>query len=109
MLASLNQALPSDDVHCLNRKANKECTSRSLHAKNRQESHTAQLISMLTATDTVRFSNSPDAHGTGTEAWFESTIRTDVNGGVNTRAGLKARDPRLAAVMAEMFGDGAWR
>lgn len=33
---------------------------------------------------------------TGTEAWFASTIRTDVNGGVRTREDVTARDPRLA-------------
>jgi hypothetical protein len=45
----------------------------------------------------------------GTEAWFESTIRKDINGGVNTRGQLKAHDPRLASIMAEIWGDGLWR
>jgi hypothetical protein len=44
-----------------------------------------------------------------TEAWFESTIRKDVNGGLNSRDLVKSRDPRLASIMAEMFGDGKWR
>ncbi|KAG2483963.1 hypothetical protein HYH03_017208 [Edaphochlamys debaryana] len=43
------------------------------------------------------------------ESWFESTIRADVNGGVKTRKQLKKHDPRLAALLAEAFGDGPWR
>ena len=45
----------------------------------------------------------------GTEAWFESTIRTDVNGGVNTREALRTKDPQLSALLQEVFGDGPWR
>jgi len=53
--------------------------------------------------------NDHEYFATGTEAWFESTIRVDVNGGVKTRAGVRERDPRLAGVLAEMFGDTEWR
>lgn len=43
------------------------------------------------------------------QAWFNATVRTDVTSGLTTREALKARDPRLAAVMARVWGDGAWR
>lgn len=42
-------------------------------------------------------------------AWFEATVRSDVNGGVNTRALILQRDPRLAHVLAHVYGDGDWR
>jgi hypothetical protein len=40
----------------------------------------------------------------GTQAWFEVTVRGDVNGGFNTRAKLKAHDPDLAAVLERVYG-----
>lgn len=33
----------------------------------------------------------------------------DVNSGINTRAGLKAHDLVLAALMVHAYGDGKWR
>ncbi len=36
-------------------------------------------------------------------------MREDVNGGVRTRAALRAHDPRLAALLQRAFGDGDWR
>ncbi len=54
----------------------------------------------------------PEPHNSrhsGTEAWFESTIRTDINGGMNTREKLKEADPGLSDLMTRAFGDGAWR
>lgn len=45
----------------------------------------------------------------GCQSWFDATIRTDVNDGVNTREKLKAHDPGLAAALKEAFGDGDWR
>lgn len=60
---------------------------------------------LMLHTDAVRV----HAMQAGTEAWFESTIRTDVNGGVNTREALRTKDPRLSALLQEVFGDGPWR
>lgn len=40
----------------------------------------------------------------GTQAWFDATIRTDVNGGYNTRAKLEAHDPTLAALLKRVYG-----
>ena len=36
----------------------------------------------------------------GTQSWFDATVRTDVNGGVNTRTKLRAHDPALALLLA---------
>jgi hypothetical protein len=45
----------------------------------------------------------------GVEAWFDSTVRQDVNAGIRTRAELKSKDPVLACLMQEVFGDDEWR
>ena len=45
----------------------------------------------------------------GTQSWFDATVRTDVNGGVNTRRKLCAHDPALALLLAVTYGDGPWR
>lgn len=43
-----------------------------------------------------------------TQAWFHASIRKDVNGSINTRAGLKEAIPKAAALMAHVYGDGSW-
>lgn len=51
----------------------------------------------------------------GVQAYFDATVRTDVNrssstgDGINTRDKLQAHDPRLAAIIREVYGDGPWR
>ena len=50
--------------------------------------------------------NSEEYWAEGTQAWFDATIRRDVNGGSNTRASLKAHDPELAAVLERVYGQG---
>jgi hypothetical protein len=40
----------------------------------------------------------------GTQAWFEVTLRNDVNGGINTRQKVEAHDPRLAAILERVYG-----
>ncbi len=40
----------------------------------------------------------------GTQAWFDVTVRSDVNGGINTRQKLQAHDPRLAELLARVYG-----
>jgi hypothetical protein len=40
----------------------------------------------------------------GTQAWFNVTLRTDVNGGINTREKLQGHDSRLASILAEVYG-----
>ncbi|MEW5298967.1 MAG: hypothetical protein WDW36_002032 [Sanguina aurantia] len=59
--------------------------------------------------DCYMMSNEQEYWATATEAWFDSTVRTDVNGGVCSRDKLRATDPGLCTVMEQMFGDGTWR
>ncbi len=41
----------------------------------------------------------------GVQAWFGVTLRSDVNGSINSRAKHEAHDPALARVLAEVFGE----
>lgn len=46
----------------------------------------------------------------GVQSWFDTNRENDSeHNAVNTRAELKEYDPRLAVLLAEVFGDGAWR
>jgi cyclophilin family peptidyl-prolyl cis-trans isomerase len=46
----------------------------------------------------------------GVQSWFDDNRENDsLHNEVNTRAELKAYDPALAALCAEVFGDGEWR
>lgn len=46
----------------------------------------------------------------GAQSWFDTNRANDSeHGPVDTREKLKAYDPRLAALLAEVFGDGPWR
>ena len=50
--------------------------------------------------------NSHEYWAEGTQAWFDATIRRDVNGGFDTRTSLKTHDPRLAMVLVRVYGQG---
>jgi hypothetical protein len=48
----------------------------------------------------------------GAQAWFDAGRKrkgSDANNGIGTRERLKEADPKLAALCAEVFGDGEWR
>ena len=48
----------------------------------------------------------------GTQAWFDvghDDSRFSHNNGMQTRKAVKKRDPALASLMAETYGDGDWR
>ena len=46
----------------------------------------------------------------GVQSWFDTNRSNDAeHGPVDTRDELKAYDPQLAALCAEVFGDGPWR
>lgn len=46
----------------------------------------------------------------GTQGWFDTNRENDpYHNHVNTREELKAYDPGLAALLADIFGDGPWR
>jgi hypothetical protein len=43
------------------------------------------------------------------QAWFDATARTDVNGQVSSRARLCAHDPALALLLRHAYGDTPWK
>ena len=45
----------------------------------------------------------------GAQAWFDPKGGTSFNNYDNTRHALKAYDPGLAALLAEVYGDSSWR
>ena len=46
--------------------------------------------------------NADEYWAEGCQSWFDATIRTDVNDGVNTRERLKRHDPGLAAALEKV-------
>jgi len=54
-------------------------------------------------------SNAEEYFAEMSQAWFEATVRKDVTSGVITRKELKKRDPRLAKLMRNIWGNGRWR
>ncbi|GAX79212.1 hypothetical protein CEUSTIGMA_g6652.t1 [Chlamydomonas eustigma] len=73
------------------------------------EAYEAAVHAKLYPDSIYMMSNEQEYFATGAEAWFASTIRTDVNGGMNTREKLKEHDPALAHLLLQAFGDGSWR
>ena len=53
--------------------------------------------------------NSGEYWAEGTEAWFYPSGRVNAHRYGNTREALKARDPGLAALLTEVYGDNDWR
>lgn len=54
-------------------------------------------------------SNAQEYWAEMSQAWFHATIREDVTSGVTTRRAVKRRDPRLAEILATVWGrDGTW-
>jgi hypothetical protein len=45
-----------------------------------------------------------DSHAVpcGLQSWFDATVRTDVNDGINTREKLKRHDPGLARMLEQV-------
>lgn len=55
-------------------------------------------------------SNASEYWAESAQAWFEATVRCDVNCGLNTREELALCDPAIASELALAFGaDGTWR
>jgi hypothetical protein len=54
-------------------------------------------------------SNEDEYWAEATQAWFNATVRYDATSGLNKRKKVKNRDPLLAEVLAEVWGDGKWR
>ncbi|KAG1658383.1 hypothetical protein FOA52_010061 [Chlamydomonas sp. UWO 241] len=69
----------------------------------------AARVGRLYRPECYMMTNEQEYWAVGTEAWFESTIRSDVNDGVTTRERLRAHDPGLSKLLAAAYGDGPWR
>ena len=54
-------------------------------------------------------SNASEYWAESTQAWFEASVRCDVNCGLNTREELEQRDPAVCTELGLAFGRGAWR
>ena len=54
-------------------------------------------------------SNADEYWAEATQSWFEATVRLDATAGLITREAVKRKDPRLAAILTEVWGDGSWR
>jgi alpha-glucosidase len=53
-------------------------------------------------------SNEQEYWAEGAQAWFNNANPNN-SGGITTREEVKAKDPPLAALLAEVYGDGEWR
>ncbi|MEX2316352.1 MAG: hypothetical protein WD669_04310 [Pirellulales bacterium] len=53
-------------------------------------------------------SNEQEYWAEGAQAWFNNANPRN-SGGISTREEVKAKDPPLAALLAEVYGDGDWR
>mmetsp|Transcript_22933 Transcript_22933/g.74282 ORF Transcript_22933/g.74282 Transcript_22933/m.74282 type:complete len:265 (+) Transcript_22933:828-1622(+) len=71
--------------------------------------HTDAYARKLYPTGCYMASNPDEYWAEGTQAWFDATARTDVNGHVSSRARLCAHDPALALLLRHAYGDTAWR
>jgi len=53
-------------------------------------------------------SNEQEYWAEGTQAWFDHANPRN-SGGLDTRDDVKQKDPQLAALLTEIYGDGPWR
>ena len=62
---------------------------------------------------TYAITNESEYWAEGAQDWFDTNLRASppdgVHNEISTRAQLKTYDPALAALLAEVFGDRAWR
>jgi len=54
-------------------------------------------------------SNAEEYWAESSQAWFHATVRTDVTSGLTTRRAVRKRDPMLATILLDVYGDGSWR
>lgn len=61
-------------------------------------------------TGTYAGANPDEYWAEGAQSWFDANVENDTqHNAVNTRDELRAYDPPLAALLAEVFGDDPWR
>ena len=71
--------------------------------------HADALRRGLVDSDSYMGSNASEYWAESAQAWFEASVRCDVNCGLNTREELRRRDPAVAEELRNAFGDGEWR
>jgi hypothetical protein len=54
--------------------------------------------------DIYMMANSQEYWAEGSQAWFDATVRADVNAGVNTREKVMLHDPELAELLHAFYG-----
>ncbi|HZE95573.1 MAG TPA: hypothetical protein VE981_00965 [Planctomycetota bacterium] len=63
--------------------------------------------------NTYAASNADEYWAEGAQDWFDANLTSTPSNGIHneigTRAALKSYDPALAALLAKVFGDDAWR
>ncbi|GFH26612.1 VHL domain-containing protein [Haematococcus lacustris] len=69
----------------------------------------AAKLQGLYTRDIYAMENAEEYWAEGTQAWFDATVRCDVNDGINTRQRMKDHDPGLASMLQMAYGDGTWR
>ena len=71
--------------------------------------HADALRRGLVDSESYMGSNASEYWAESAQAWFEASVRCDVNCGLNTREELRRRDPAVAEELRNAFGDGEWR
>ena len=71
--------------------------------------HSEALSRNLMHIDSYGGSNASEFWAESAQAWFDASVRCDVNCGLNTREEIRARAPLIACELEEAFGDGDWR
>lgn len=80
-----------------------------------EDAYAAAKVEKLFSRDAYAMTDADEYFACLTQSWFdagrhEHTLRFPKAAlGVTTRSALKERDPRAAAIMAQVWGDGEWR
>jgi hypothetical protein len=62
----------------------------------------AALCHAVLCADCYMMFNAEEYWAEGCQSWFDATVRTDVNSGINTRDKLKAHDTHFAQLLEEV-------
>lgn len=85
------------------------CGLDDLHRQGICQLYIKAKQSGLYSPDIYMMENEEEYWAEACQSWFNATIRTDVNNGINTREKLEAHDPGLATLLRYAFGDNPWR
>lgn len=68
--------------------------------------YTAAKKKKLYPKDIYMMASSQEYWAEATQAWFNATVRRDVNAGINTRESIKRHDPEVAELLELTYGKG---